>query len=322
MGCFCDRYAKENQLNTERNNDLQQQNVNETVPNQVNLMPITEEKVEPVESLIKNQENMGNEVPTSLRAGAPAPADHKEEQQKEEQPKEAEQMGDRFEDENPDNRFANVDVEKPEGEGDNRFADAENEAKKEEEAPKLNSSKLSGKGSKGSKVNYRQEAFDLINKIRQNPKDFISDIEKAKELIQTKDDKLIYGGKVKVALKEGEDAFNEAIDYLGQAKELPPLELDDDITIPVPETEEDIKNSKKLGELVEEKKGNGTQIDSFFKDSVKDFYSSVLLLIVDDAGKGKKKKKRDAIFNKKYKKIGISSRKVGKTFGAYFTFAK
>ena len=168
----------------------------------------------------------------------------------------------------------------------------------------------------------KQEALNLINRIRADPKSFVSDIEKAKELIQTKDGKLIYGGKVKVALKEGEDAFNEAIEFLNTASELPPLEFDESITIPVPENEEDMKNSKKLGELVEEKKNSGAPIDSYFKDSVKDYYSSVLLLVVDDNGKGKKKKKRDAILSKKYKKIGLAYKKLGKVFCAYYTFAK
>ena len=417
MGCFCDRYQKEQQINTERN-----PNANETATGQTNetkrKLEVIPEKIETLEDQVRQvTDDIVNEQPTKLKAGAPAPANVKEEIPKEEAkgeddkgrfsdeeakedeqepkkfaPKEVEEdKGGRFglQGGENDERFAGAQVDKegrfgpqeeeqedkrfdkPEqedkrfddaeqedkgrfgpqdveedkegrfglqgGENDERFAGAQvdkyeepkklddskrfEDSRKEEEAPKLNSSKLSGKGSKGAKAEYTQEAFTLINQIRAHPQGFIQDIEKAKELIQTKDDKLIYAGKVKVALKEGEKAFDDAIEFLNNAKELPPLEMNEEITIPVPDNEDDIKNSKKLGELVDEKKNSGTTISSFFKDSVKDFYTSVLLLVVDDAGEGKKKKKRDAIFSKKYKKIGISNKKVGKTFGAYYTFA-
>ena len=85
------------------------------------------------------------------------------------------------------------------------------------------------------------------------------------------------------------------------------------------ETEEEkIKSTKVFQELVEEKKKN-VIIDAFFKDLVKDPYTSVLLMIVDDNGKSAGKK-RNVLLGKDYKKIAVTSRKVKKTFCAYFTF--
>ena len=44
-------------------------------------------------------------------------------------------------------------------------------------------------------------------------------------------------------------------------------------------------------------------------------------MIVDDSTKSPGKK-RQAVLNKNYKYIGISSKFIGKTFVAYFTFSK
>lgn len=186
---------------------------------------------------------------------------------------------------------------------------------------KLRSGTNKSENNKKSKPDYKVEALKLINKIRADPKSFIDDVEKAKKLIQEKDGKLIFGGKVKVALKEGETAFDQAIEALKKLDKLEPLELSDEITIPVPEDEEKMKTSKTLTELVEQKKANGTLIDVFFKDSVKDFYTSVLLLIIDDSGKSKGKK-RNAVLSNTYTKIGLSFKKINKTFAAYYTFSK
>lgn len=186
---------------------------------------------------------------------------------------------------------------------------------------KVNSSRISGRMSKSSRVDYKLEAVRLINQIRQEPKSFINDIEQAKSKIENRDGKLIYAGKVKVALKDGESVFNEAIEYLENLEVLEPLVLDDNISIQVPDSEEKIKQSKYLNELVEAKRGEGVSIDAFFKDSVKDYYTSVLLLIIDDSGKSKGKK-RGSVLSREFTKIGIGYRKVNKTFAAYYTFAK
>ena len=59
----------------------------------------------------------------------------------------------------------------------------------------------------------------------------------------------------------------------------------------------------------------------FFKDLIKIPEVSALLMIVDDSEKNPGKK-RQAVLNKDFKYIGISSKFVGKTFIAYFSFSK
>ena len=64
-----------------------------------------------------------------------------------------------------------------------------------------------------------------------------------------------------------------------------------------------------------------TNVDVFFKDLIKIPEVSALLMIVDDSTKSPGKK-RQAVLNPNYKYIGISSKFIGKTFVAYFTFSK
>lgn len=168
------------------------------------------------------------------------------------------------------------------------------------------------------KVDYNKEVFTLINTIRANPAAFAKDIEDGIQKITEIEGKMVYKGTVKVALKKGESAFREAAEILKNTQPLEPFELCEDIAIIVPEEEEKIKSTKVFQELVEEKKKT-VQIDAFFKDLVKDPYSSVLLMIVDDNGKSAGKK-RNVLLGNTYKKIAVTSRKVKKSFCAYFTF--
>ena len=62
-------------------------------------------------------------------------------------------------------------------------------------------------------------------------------------------------------------------------------------------------------------------IDVFFKDLIKIPEVSALLMIVDDSEKNPGKK-RQAVLNKEFKYIGISSKFLGKHFIAYFAFSK
>ena len=101
---------------------------------------------------------------------------------------------------------------------------------------------------------------------------------------------------------------------------LPPLELKDELSIPLPDTEDEIKDSSFLKEQVKTLREN-TNIDLFFKDLIKIPEVSALLMVVDDSTKSPGKK-RQAILNKNYKYIGINSKFIGKTFVAFFTFSK
>lgn len=175
--------------------------------------------------------------------------------------------------------------------------------------------------------NYSQKIFELINKIRQNPNSYADEIENSivniihqKPKDDSGKDKIIYKKRVKVALNTGEPAFIEAAKELRTISSIPPLEFKKDICVPLPEKEEDIKNTNYLKDqvkLIREK----YNIDVFYKDLIKDPEVSALLMIVDDSAKNPGKK-RQAVLDENFKYIGVSSGFVGKTFIAYFSFSK
>ena len=174
---------------------------------------------------------------------------------------------------------------------------------------------------------YPQKMLDLINQIRANPVSYADVIEECIQNITEEQDKIdetktriIYKKKVKVALNRGEIAFKDAAEELRNMEPLPPLELKNDICVPLPEEEAEIKDSSYLREqvkIIREK----TNIDVFFKDLIKIPEVSALLMIVDDSEKNPGKK-RQAVLNPEFKYIGISSKFIGKTFIAYFAFSK
>ena len=174
---------------------------------------------------------------------------------------------------------------------------------------------------------YPQKMLNLINKIRADPSSYADIIEDSIQNITEEQDRndesktrIIYKKKVKVALNRGEIAFKDAEEELRNMEPLPPLELKNEICVPLPEEESEIKDSSYLREQVKILREK-TNIDVFFKDLIKIPEVSALLMIVDDSEKNPGKK-RQAVLNKDFKYIGISSKFVGKTFIAYFAFSK
>ena len=200
----------------------------------------------------------------------------------------------------------------------------ENEEKEQEDNNDNEDHKFEDKNRKYS--SYPQKMLELINKIREDPVSYADIIEDSISNIledQNEEDenkpKIIYKKKVKVALTRGEPAFREAAEKLRNLTSLPPLEFKNDICVPLPETEEEIRNPSYLKEHVNIIR-KSEKIDVFFKDLVKIPEVSALLMIVDDSAKNPGKK-RQAVLNKNFKYIGISSKFVGRTFSAYFTFS-
>ena len=175
---------------------------------------------------------------------------------------------------------------------------------------------------------YPEKIVTLINKIRQNPKEYADVIEDSIKNITEEDNdkdptkpKLIYKQKVKVALTKGEKAFKEAAQELRNMKPMPPLEFREDMCIPLPDNEEKFKDSNYLRDKVKEILSKNIHINVFFKEMVKLPQVSVLLMIVDDNGKNSGKK-RKAILNENFRYIGVTYRFIGKTFISYFAFSK
>ena len=175
-------------------------------------------------------------------------------------------------------------------------------------------------------ADYPDKMLELINKIREEPASYAEIIEDSiKNIVENQDDdetkpKIIYKKKVKVALTRGDPAFREAADILRNMEPLPPLEFKNDICVPLPDNEDEIKDSSYLKEQVKVLR-QSANIDVYFKDLVKLPEVSALLMIVDD-GEKNAGRKRNAVLNKDFKYIGINSKFVGKTFVAYFTFSK
>ena len=174
---------------------------------------------------------------------------------------------------------------------------------------------------------YPEKMLKIINKIREDPpsyadilEDCIKNIVKIKDPNDKSKTKIIYKDKVKVALYNGEIAFKNAAEKLRNMKALPPLKLKNEICVPLPEEAEGIKDSLYLKEQIKilNKKAH---IDIFFQDLIKIPEVSALLMIVDDSEKNLGKR-RQTLLNKDLKYIGISSKFIGKTFIAYFTFSK
>ena len=177
-------------------------------------------------------------------------------------------------------------------------------------------------------LNYPEKIVEIINTIRQDPVSYSYTIEESIQNIienNNKDDatknKIIYKKKVKVALTRGEVAFREAAEELRKTDPLPPLEFVPALCIPLPETEDDVKDSVFLKNQVLEMRKEGIKVDVFFKDLVKIPEVSALLMIVDDNGKNAGKK-RMTLLNKDYKYIGVNCKFIGKTFIAYLGFSK
>ena len=91
--------------------------------------------------------------------------------------------------------------------------------------------------------------------------------------------------------------------------------------IPLPETEEELRDPSFLKSQVKELKDEGIFIDVYFKDLIKVPEVSALLMVVDDSYKNTGKK-RKALLNKDFKYIGVNSKFIGKSFVSYLAFSK
>lgn len=176
--------------------------------------------------------------------------------------------------------------------------------------------------------NYPEKMLMEINRIRSDPMSYANEIINAESKIETVNNpdnpdnpKQIYKDKVKVALTKGKAAFEEAADALRLLDPLEPLQMNENLLIPLPENEQDIHNPSYLKEQVKKIRENNQNVDIFFKDLIKRAEVSALLMAVDDGGKNPGRK-RNAIMNKDFKYVGINSKFVGDTFVAYFAFSK
>ena len=166
---------------------------------------------------------------------------------------------------------------------------------------------------------FSKYIFDGINSIRENPKNFIQKIENAKKnIMYDKKGICVYKSSVKVALSKGIPAFDEAIDYLKNLQPMQKLLFSSELLIIPPENEDQIKDKTYMNEIINEKVQSGIPIKSFWRDIIKDRETCLILMIVDDTGANSGKKRND-ILDPTMQCIGITSKRIGKSFASYIT---
>ena len=156
--------------------------------------------------------------------------------------------------------------------------------------------------------NFSKYLLEQINKIRADPQSFIGVIEDAKDNIKKgKKENFYYNGnKIKVALVEGESAFNEAIEFLKSCKPMEPLIFSKKLIPPIPQNKQELQSKSYLRKSVDQMMCNGISVNSYWRDIINDAEICFLLMIVDDNGDNKGKRRKD-ILSPKMKEIGISS---------------
>ena len=169
--------------------------------------------------------------------------------------------------------------------------------------------------------NFSKYLLEQINKIRSDPESFIGVIENAKANI-TKDrfGRLVFNGKIKIALANGESAFSEAIKFLKKIEPMEPLKYLSYLTVLPPQNEKEIRDKEDLNKKVSDMINGGIAIKSYWRDVINDPEISFLLMIVDDNGVKSGMRRKD-LLNPRMKFIGISSVEIKKNFVCYITLS-
>jgi hypothetical protein len=169
---------------------------------------------------------------------------------------------------------------------------------------------------------YSEKVISLINKIRSDPVSYSEVIlESINNIKRTKNNKIIYQNKVKVALFKGEEAFYEAAEKLRNIQPMKNLEYEPQLCIPLPENEEQFKSIDFLNDNVEKMREKNINVEIYYRDLIKIPEVAVLLMIVDDNSKNLTKK-RNTLLNKNFRYIGVCSKFIGKNFVAHFSFSR
>ena len=169
--------------------------------------------------------------------------------------------------------------------------------------------------------NYSRYLLEQINRIRLDPQSFIGVIEDAKaNIIKDKFGRIVYNGKIKIALAQGESSFKEAIDFLKKVDSMEPLKYAPQLTVIPPQNEYEIEDKDDLSRKVIDMINAGINVKSYWRDVIKDPQISFLLMIVDDNGVKSGMKRKD-ILNPNMKFIGITSAEINRNFACYITLS-
>ena len=165
--------------------------------------------------------------------------------------------------------------------------------------------------------NYAEKSrniFNLINKFRSNPRELARHLEKLKKYLDTSTNILSEPDKIQIQMVEGENVFNEAIQFLKNLSPLPPFQWDESLAQSAQEHVDDIgpkgpllyqssdgtepeDRISKYGNYVE---SLGENIDFGPNDEI----GVIVSLTLDDGEE--ERPHRDNLFKNDYKKIGIA----------------
>ena len=167
------------------------------------------------------------------------------------------------------------------------------------------------------KEDYAEKAkniFNLINKFRANPRELSRHLERIKKYLDIKTNILSEPDKIQIQMVEGEDIFNEAINYLNNLRPLQPFQWEEALAKSAQEHVDDIgpkglllyqssdgtepeERISKYGDYIE---SLGENIDFGPNDAI----GVIVSLTLDDGEE--ERPHRENLFKNDYKKIGIA----------------
>ena len=165
--------------------------------------------------------------------------------------------------------------------------------------------------------NYEEKSrniFNLINKFRANPSELARHLENLKKYLDLNTNILSEPDKIQIQMVEGENVFNEAINFLKNLRPLQPLEWDDCLAQSAQEHVDDIGPKGLL--LYQSSDGTepedriskyGNYVDSLGENidfGPNDEIGVIVSLTLDDGEE--ERPHRDNLFKNDYKKIGIA----------------
>ena len=156
--------------------------------------------------------------------------------------------------------------------------------------------------------------FELINKYRANPRELARHLERLKKYLDTSTNILSEPDKIQIQMVEGEEVFNEAINFLKNLRPLEPLQWEDALAASAQEHVDDIGPKGLL--LYQSSDGTepedritkyGRYVDSLGENidfGPNDAIGVIVSLTFDDGEE--ERPHRDNLFKNEYKKIGIA----------------
>ena len=163
-------------------------------------------------------------------------------------------------------------------------------------------------------VEKAKNIFNLINKFRANPRELARHLEQLKKYLDIKTNILSEPDKIQIQMVEGEDIFNEAINYLNNLRPLQPFQWEEALAQSAQEHVDDIgpkglllyqssdgtepeERISKYGDYIE---SLGENIDFGPNDAI----GVIVSLTLDDGEE--ERPHRENLFKNDYKKIGIA----------------